>query len=516
MPALSQGDWLWAKTLYTYSDNSTKTVYTKSYVGTDGQNGQDGQDGQDGADGVGITSIVEEYYLSTSSTTQTGGSWSTSQPQWSTGKYIWTRSVITWDTTPATATTTTPVLAQALNGANATAASAQADATQALSDASDAAKVATNYLTYNSTNGLDVGYTGTQAKTRINGSGVEIFDSAGSSALFAGIENNKSIVRVGRAAGSGNVVISSDGYVDIRNASTVLAHFGWGSCSGYTGDILGSYYDIGKRKANTTIGYMSTIEGEDNEASGIYSHAEGCDNVANSYRAHVEGYKNTAGQNAHAEGMQNTASGINSHAEGKTGTASGQASHAEGSSCVASGEASHAGGISCEASGQASFAHGRNLIASGSHQAVFGITNVDDSAQTFIVGGGRGTTRANILTLTDAGNLWIAGTLTQNSDCRLKEHHAYLGEDACEFIRQLKPALFTKDGERHVGLYAQDVQEAEPEGWGTVTVTAQHTDESLDFDPLTLDYSALIAPLIAYCQQLEQRISQLEKLTRCG
>lgn len=114
------------------------------------------------------------------------------------------------------------------------------------------------------------------------------------------------------------------------------------------------------------------------------------------------------------------------------------------------------------------------------------------------------------MTLSRGGTLWIAGTLTQNSDRRLKTHHAYLGKDACTFVRKLHPALFTKDGERHVGFYAQDVQDAEPENWDTVTVRPEHTDESLDFDPLTLDYTALIAPLTAYAQQLEKRVEYLE------
>ena len=129
----------------------------------------------------------------------------------------------------------------------------------------------------------------------------------------------------------------------------------------------------------------------------------------------------------------------------------------------------------------------------------------------FSVGNGTFSSNADILHLDYQGNLWIKGTLTQNSDRRLKEHHAYLGEDACDFIRALKPALYMKDGTRHVGFYAQDVQDAEPDGWDTETVTAQHTDESLDFDPLTLDYNALIAPLVAYTQQLERRIDQQQK-----
>ena len=69
-----------------------------------------------GEAGIGVKGIVEQYYLSNSSTTQTGGSWSTAQPAWEKGKYIWTRSQITW--TDNSVTYTDPVLAKAINGAN--------------------------------------------------------------------------------------------------------------------------------------------------------------------------------------------------------------------------------------------------------------------------------------------------------------------------------------------------------------------------------------------------------------
>lgn len=69
-----------------------------------------------GEAGIGVKGIVEQYYLSNSSTTQTGGSWSTAQPEWQKGKYIWTRSQITW--TDNSITYTNPVLAKAINGAN--------------------------------------------------------------------------------------------------------------------------------------------------------------------------------------------------------------------------------------------------------------------------------------------------------------------------------------------------------------------------------------------------------------
>lgn len=98
--SIAKGKWLWTRT--TYSDG--KTAITKSYVGTDGANG------------VGIASIADQWYLSTSNTSQVDGSWSSEQPEWTVGRYIWQRSLITWDTTPATTTTTEPTLAHALNG----------------------------------------------------------------------------------------------------------------------------------------------------------------------------------------------------------------------------------------------------------------------------------------------------------------------------------------------------------------------------------------------------------------
>lgn len=53
--------------------------------------GATGPQGTTGPQGVSITAVTEQYYLSSSKTTQTGGQWQTTQPVWSDGKYIWTR-----------------------------------------------------------------------------------------------------------------------------------------------------------------------------------------------------------------------------------------------------------------------------------------------------------------------------------------------------------------------------------------------------------------------------------------
>lgn len=75
-----------------------------------------------GETGTGVSAITEQYYLSTSSTAQSGGSWSEAQPAWAKGKYIWTRSKITW--TDGSTTYTAPCLAKAINGSNQMAGSA--------------------------------------------------------------------------------------------------------------------------------------------------------------------------------------------------------------------------------------------------------------------------------------------------------------------------------------------------------------------------------------------------------
>lgn len=92
-----------------------------------------------GPEGVGVSEIANQYYLSTSSATQAGGTWSAEQPAWESGKHIWTRSLVTWS--DGTTTSTAPVLAKAINAALSTANAAQTTA-DAASGTANAAKTA--------------------------------------------------------------------------------------------------------------------------------------------------------------------------------------------------------------------------------------------------------------------------------------------------------------------------------------------------------------------------------------
>ena len=167
------------------------------------------------------------------------------------------------------------------------------------------------------------------------------------------------------------------------------------------------------------------------------------------------------------------------------------------------------------------FSAGMNNTVTGVAGACFGQYNKASGAELacgmystgsgyrFTVGGGiSDSARSDVLTVNSGGTVTIKGQYLTGSDRRLKEHISYLGNDACDFVRDLKPALFVKDGKRQMGFYAQDVQESDK--WDTDIVVSQHMDEALDFDPLILDYQSLIAPLVAYTQSLERRLEAIE------
>lgn len=96
--------------------------------------------GETGTSGKGVSSITAEFYLSTSKTEQTGGSWTSVMPTWSEGFYLWTRNKIVY-TNPSSTSYTEPVCDsswEAANGAYDAATDAQDMATNAQNSASSA------------------------------------------------------------------------------------------------------------------------------------------------------------------------------------------------------------------------------------------------------------------------------------------------------------------------------------------------------------------------------------------
>lgn len=106
IPEVPAGQFLWTKTVTTYTNNTNSTAYTVAKMGSDGK---------PGSNGVSVSSVVEEYYVSTSPTSQAGGSWSTTVPNNADpNKYVFRRMKTTMS--DSTVTYTNPALIQGMTG----------------------------------------------------------------------------------------------------------------------------------------------------------------------------------------------------------------------------------------------------------------------------------------------------------------------------------------------------------------------------------------------------------------
>lgn len=112
VPSLVKGLYLWTKTFWTYTDNSSETGYSVTYISKDGNNGNDGVAGKDG---VGILTTTITYAGSTSGTTAPTSGWSTTVPTVEAGSYLWTKTV--WAYTDNTSETGYSVAKMGNNGA---------------------------------------------------------------------------------------------------------------------------------------------------------------------------------------------------------------------------------------------------------------------------------------------------------------------------------------------------------------------------------------------------------------
>lgn len=102
IPSASAGQYLWTRTVITYTDNTTSTIYSVSRMGTNGTNGANGTNGKS------IGSVVN-YYLATASssgvTAATSG-WTTAVQSVSADKkYLWNYEVVKYSDGTVASTT---------------------------------------------------------------------------------------------------------------------------------------------------------------------------------------------------------------------------------------------------------------------------------------------------------------------------------------------------------------------------------------------------------------------------
>lgn len=99
-PKLIQGQWLWTKTIWAYTDNTNEIGYQKIYIARDGNSGVDGIPGKDG---VGIHSTTITYAKGVSGTVPPTTGWVSQVPSVPAGQYLWTKTV--WSYTDNTSET---------------------------------------------------------------------------------------------------------------------------------------------------------------------------------------------------------------------------------------------------------------------------------------------------------------------------------------------------------------------------------------------------------------------------
>ena len=93
VPTVAPNNYLWTRTVWTYTDNTSETGYSVAKMGADGAKGNDGIAGKNG---VGIKSTLVEYVVSVTGTNAPASGWSTTIPVTPEGQFLWTRTKWTY------------------------------------------------------------------------------------------------------------------------------------------------------------------------------------------------------------------------------------------------------------------------------------------------------------------------------------------------------------------------------------------------------------------------------------
>lgn len=118
VPEVPYGEYLWTRTKWTYTDNTSEIGYSVARMGTQGPKGDSGNDGLPGKNGVGLKGTEVVYGLSDNDQSAPT-TWTQQVPSLVKGKFLWTRTTWTYtDTTSETAYQKTYIARDGNNGQN--------------------------------------------------------------------------------------------------------------------------------------------------------------------------------------------------------------------------------------------------------------------------------------------------------------------------------------------------------------------------------------------------------------
>ena len=118
VPEVPYGEYLWTRTKWTYTDNTSEVGYSVARMGTQGPKGDSGNDGLPGKNGVGLKGTEVVYGLSDNDQSAPT-TWTQQVPSLVKGKFLWTRTTWTYtDTTSETAYQKTYIARDGNDGKN--------------------------------------------------------------------------------------------------------------------------------------------------------------------------------------------------------------------------------------------------------------------------------------------------------------------------------------------------------------------------------------------------------------
>lgn len=240
-------------------------------------------------------------------------------------------------------------------------------------------------------------------------------------------------------------------------------NIGTGSVALGSGPVASNFASFAAGAGSTASGNTSTALGNLTTASGIVATALGNGTTASGNGSTAMGFL------TNASGVFATAMGEFSAASGSDATAMGYATTAAGNRSTAMNSGTTASGIAATAMGEGTTAQARASLALGAYNVAAGTADSFVSTDpVLVVGNGNFITASNAFTLLRNGNLTIAGTLTENSDERLKADVAPLS-GVLRKIAGIRGVSYRMGDESRgpagtqIGLLAQEVREVFPE-----------------------------------------------------
>jgi hypothetical protein len=256
-----------------------------------------------------------------------------------------------------------------------------------------------------------------------------------------------------RAHASGNVALAfgydtlSSGYASLAFGSSTIA-------SGSKSTSWGNSTEANTTNA-TAFGNSTLASGENSTAIGYFTKASGTSSFS-------------LGTSSKASGENSSAFGDGTEANVTNATVFGRYSIASGLQSIATGRNTHAKNDNSSAFGYYTFADHDNMFVVGQNNTENNVKDIGDHPALFVVGNGSSPiSRADAFSVYDNGNAVLSGSLTQNSDERLKTNIEPL-QNALQNILKINGVTYNwrseyRAQEKQIGVIAQNIQEVFPE-----------------------------------------------------